>query len=224
MREVFYTPEYWAPLAVALVIILASFIFTSIGAKKERKVTGAAYRALPTTALTLLGLLLPFSGAALAYVLRLGKEADAGFLLSALSLYPVVLVFSVWALAGSMRYADENDVLVFKNEAVWGYTAVYGSVYALLVSAIMLTALFFILHADVFVLRAPIATVPGTTTLSRQPIRIGDSRAKVVELWGKPDSVSTSAGLLYYSRPDTLIAVYVTPKGTVRSVLVGGMP
>ena len=123
-----------------------------------------------------------------------------------------------------MRYADDNDILVFDGPAVWAYTGAYGSVYILRVSAIVLTALFFVLRADVFLLRAPIATVPATATLSRQPIRIGDSRATVLELWGKPDSVSTAAGFMYYSRPDTLIAVSVTPRGTVRSVLVGALP
>ena len=223
MRQAFLNPSYWASLAVVAVLVLLVFVIAGRTAPAKRSVTGAAYRPLLTTALTLLGLLLPFSGAALLYVLRLGKQDEAGFLLAALTVYPIVLIFAVWALAGSLRYADDNDVLVFIGSAAWAYPGAYAAVYILLVSAIVLTALFFVLRADL-VLQPPIATVPATATLSRQPIRIGDSRATVLELWGKPDSVSTAAGLMYYSRPDTLIAVSVTPRGTVRSVLVGRMP
>lgn len=223
MRHAFLNPSYWASLAVVAVLVLLVFVIAVLNAPAKRSVTGAAYRPLLTTALTLLGLLLPFSGAALLYVLRLGQQDEAGFLLAALTVYPFVLIFAVWALAGSLRYADDNDVLVFSKSAAWAYPGAYAAVYILLVSAIVLTALFFVLRADL-VLQPPIATVPATATLSRQPIRIGDSRATVLELWGKPDSVSTAAGLMYYSRPDTLIAVSVTPRGTVRSVLVGRMP
>ena len=223
MRQAFQSPEYWASLIVVALLVVVVFLVARFSAPATRTVTGAAYRSLLTTALTLLGLLLPFSGAALLYVLRLGKQEEAGFLLAALTLYPVVLIFAVWALAGSLRYADKNDVLEFTESAAWAYPWAYAAVYVLLVSAVVLTALFFVLRADL-VLRPPIATVPATATLSRQPIRIGDSRATVLELWGKPDSVSTAAGFMYYSRPDTLIAVSVTPRGTVRSVLVGGMP
>jgi len=223
MNQAFLTPSYWASLAVVGVLVAAILLVAWRAAPEERTVTGAAYRPLLTTGLTLLGLLLPFSGAALLYVLRLGRQADAGFLLAALTLYPAVLICAVWALAGSLRYADEDDILVFKGSAAWAYPGAYAAVYVLLVSAIVLTALFFVLRADL-VMRPPVATVPATATLSRQPIRIGDSKATVLELWGKPDSVSTAAGYMYYSRPDTLIAVSVTPRGTVRSVLVGALP
>jgi len=176
---------------------------------------------LLTTALTLLGLLLPSSAAAILYVAHLGRISDAGFLLAALTLYPVILFFTVWALAGSMRYADENDQLVFPVEAGWAYVGAYGATYALLLAAVVLTTAFFMFRSEVLLAGPPGRHQPATVTLARQPIRVGDSRAMVIALWGRPDSVGENPPLLYYSRLDSVIAVKVDSRDSVRAVLIG---
>ncbi len=222
MRHALLSPAYFVSLMAVASLVAVVFLIARRSSTEARTIAGGAYRPLLTTALTLLGLLLPSSAAALLYVIHLGRVADSGFLLAALSLYPAILVFAVWALAGSMRYAGTDDKLEFNAEVAWAYVGAYAAIYILLISAVVLTAMFFVFRSDMLVSR-PTPTVSQTTvTLSRSPIRVGDSRATVVDLWGKPESLSVSPSRLYYSRGDTVITILIDGGNTVRGILARG--
>jgi hypothetical protein len=221
VRHALLSPAYFFSVAAVAALVVIVFVIARSSSTESRKIAGGAYRPLLTTALTLLGLLLPSSAAALLYVIHLGRVADSGFLLAALTLYPVILLFAVWALAGSMRYAGADDKLEFTADVAWAYVGAYAAIYVLLISAVVLTAMFFVFRSDILV-STPTPSVSRTTvTLSRSPIRVGDSRATVLELWGKPESLSVNPSRLYYSRGDTVISVLIDAGDTVREVLVG---
>jgi hypothetical protein len=221
VRHALLSPTYFVSLLAVAILVVVVFVIAR-RSRAARTIAGGAYRPLLTTALTLLGLLLPSSAAALLYVIHLGRVADSGFLLAALSLYPAVLIFAVWALAGSMRYAGTDDKLQFSADVAWAYVGAYAAIYILLISAVVLTTMFFVFRSDMLVSR-PTPTVSRTTvTLSRSPIRVGDSRGTVLELWGKPESLSVSPSRLYYSRGDTVITILIDGGDTVRGVLAGG--
>lgn len=224
MRQALFSPSYFLSLIAVAAFVVVVFVIARSSDRADRTIAGGAYRPLLTTALTLLGLLLPSSAAALLYVIRQGRAADSGFLLAALTLYPVILVFAVWALAGSMRYAGADDKFVFKGDVAWAYVGAYASIYILLISAVVLTAIFFVFRGGMLVSAPKPASSQTTITLSRQPIRIGDSRGTVLELWGKPESTSVNPPVLYYSRADTVITIRIDSGDTVREILVGGRP
>ncbi len=221
MRQALFSPSYFLSLISVAILVVVVFVIAR-RSRAARTIAGGAYRPLLTTALTLLGLLLPSSAAALLYVIHLGRVADSGLLVAALTLYPAILVFAVWALAGSMRYAGTDDKLQFSAEVAWAYVGAYAAIYILLISAVVLTAIFFVFRSDMLV-STPTLTVSQTTvTLSRPPIRVGDTRGAVVELWGKPESLSVNPSRLYYSRGDTVITILIDAGDTVRGILVGG--
>jgi hypothetical protein len=213
------------PIFGALVLVVAMFVAAARYNTTERKIYGGSWRPLLTTALTLPGVLLTISAGALVYVAQQARIADAGLLLAGMSLYPIVLVLAVWVLAGTVKYtAADTDTVTFAAGKAWPYIGAFGAIYILLVLAITLTASFFVFRSALLM---PVALQPSAedralVMIARQPIRVGDSRALVLALWGRPDSVRRSPSTLFYSGRAGVITVSLDPTQVVESITLGG--
>lgn len=210
LLDAILSPEFIGSVVVAVALAVAMCFVAAHYNKEPRVLYGGSFRPLLATATTLTGILLTLSTGALVYVVQKGRLADAGFLLAAVALQPVILIMAVWVLAGTIRYYQPDaDKLTFPAKRGWPYFGALGAIYILLILTIVLTLGFFVLRASLFLPPVPqkVVAEEARVEISRQPIRVGDSRSLVLALWGRPDSTHIHPRALFYSNGATVITV-----------------
>lgn len=172
-----------------VVLCVASRYYSKAQNGKPRSLKADYLKAPTSTALTVLGLLLPILVALTSYLYTTRPTLEYGSLLTTIVLYFVVLLVAIWETFAILKKADDTDIIQLTYPTDRRFITALGLMYGGL-----LLGLFFFAYFFLFEIRpAPAIATPTTAAtqlVQRTPLMLDMARDDVHRLWGIPSRSS----------------------------------
>ena len=209
--------ELSVALGWAIILWLASRYYSKALSGQKVTVKADYLKAPTTTALTVLGLVVPILVALTSYLYVTEPNANYGSLLSTIILYFGVLILAIWETFAILQKATPQDTVDLTYPDDRKFVTALGLMYGMLVLGLLYFAYFFLVEVRPNAPTAGLARWAGASYFVQRPaIKIDNDRTTVYGSWGTPARGSSQS--VEYDTDKGVIAIEFDADGKVRQI------